>query len=993
MLSTTFTVTTTNDTDDNNVGDGVCDDGTMGGNPPVCSLRAAIEEYDAAAAGSTVTINFGSGLGGTPTFALTNSSGYQNTAFNLNEASLVVGNDPTLQSSGITGSSLTIDGTGKTSVTIDGQAASTVLVVKSGGTVTLTALTLTNGADNGKTPSGGIDVQSSTLTLNGTSVTNNTGAKLGSGGGMYIANKATTVTLQNGSVISGNTDTVAAGGGIDNGGTLIVDNSTISNNSAGTNGGGIYNASGTLTIRNGSTISSNTAATDTNASVGGGIASHKGGSITITSSTIKGNSAGAGNGGGIAIDSGTLTMTGGTIGGTGAGNTATEAAGVYVSGGTATLTNVGVVGNTASLSGSCGGGGASTSGSGGGAQVESGGTLNVLDSTISGNQSTCQGGAISALGTANVTNSTLSDNTGTADDGAALMVGSAGGATLTNVTVAGNSAGSNAAISSAGASTALTIANSIIAANGSTAACKVSLAFTDQGYNIGSDASCPFTQPTSKASTNPKLGSLASNGGSTQTRAPSAVSPAIDAIPYSSGDCNGLLAAQGSMVDQRGTSRPQGPSCDIGAYEFNGTPGVSSIAPNSGPTAGGTNVTITGTNFENGATVTIGGTAATNVSVVSDTSITASSSAHAGGAANVVVSDPDGNSGTLNNGYTYIAPTPTATATSNATATPTRTSTPTSTGTATPTLTSTPTATSTATTAPTSVAASGGSSSAAPPSTSPAASPSTSNLLPANAPLTAVVQALTGSAPVNTTVTIPSGGGGVVVAGNVGINFPSGAFSAANGPVTIAVAAQPPLSSINQGGPGQSSPNGSILDITVTDSTGAKITTFPQPISIVVKPNAADVGMAGGNFSTLTLFYVIDSSSPAAENPNDYPPGTRVLVDPSVITTDPATGTITANLNFLGSVVGVVTNPVGYVETLSPDTAIFSSFDPTTSQTFGSKPQFTPLQVVEPQIGDRLLVLDPETNNYTYVNAKDVAPSGPPPAKASGAVVRGVIDQ
>jgi hypothetical protein len=65
-------------------------------------------------------------------------------------------------------------------------------------------------------------------------------------------------------------------------------------------------------------------------------------------------------------------------------------------------------------------------------------------------------------------------------------------------------------------------------------------------------------------------------------------------------------------------------------------------------------VTITGTGFQSGATVTFGGTAATNVTVVSSTSITATTPAHAAGAVNVVVSD-SGGSGTLTNGFTYTA--------------------------------------------------------------------------------------------------------------------------------------------------------------------------------------------------------------------------------------------------------------------------------------------------------------------------------------------------
>ena len=59
-----------------------------------------------------------------------------------------------------------------------------------------------------------------------------------------------------------------------------------------------------------------------------------------------------------------------------------------------------------------------------------------------------------------------------------------------------------------------------------------------------------------------------------------------------------------------------------------------------------TAVTITGANFVSGATVSFGGTAASSVTVVSGTSITATTPAHAAGAVNVVVTDSNG-SGTL----------------------------------------------------------------------------------------------------------------------------------------------------------------------------------------------------------------------------------------------------------------------------------------------------------------------------------------------------------
>src|SRR5947208_7666687 len=83
-------------------------------------------------------------------------------------------------------------------------------------------------------------------------------------------------------------------------------------------------------------------------------------------------------------------------------------------------------------------------------------------------------------------------------------------------------------------------------------------------------------------------------------------------------------------------------------------PTVSSVAPNSGSTAGGTAVTITGTNFAAGATVTFGAAAATNVVVVSGTQITATTPAGSAGAVTVRVTNPGAQSGSLANGISYV---------------------------------------------------------------------------------------------------------------------------------------------------------------------------------------------------------------------------------------------------------------------------------------------------------------------------------------------------
>jgi hypothetical protein len=80
-------------------------------------------------------------------------------------------------------------------------------------------------------------------------------------------------------------------------------------------------------------------------------------------------------------------------------------------------------------------------------------------------------------------------------------------------------------------------------------------------------------------------------------------------------------------------------------------PTVTGVSPSSGPTAGGTAIEITGTNFDLDATSTTGGNANTSVVVYDDTKIAAVNPAGSG-AADVVVTTAAG-SGTLSNGFTY----------------------------------------------------------------------------------------------------------------------------------------------------------------------------------------------------------------------------------------------------------------------------------------------------------------------------------------------------
>ena len=80
---------------------------------------------------------------------------------------------------------------------------------------------------------------------------------------------------------------------------------------------------------------------------------------------------------------------------------------------------------------------------------------------------------------------------------------------------------------------------------------------------------------------------------------------------------------------------------------------VTSVSPTSGSINGHTAVTVNGTGFASGATVTFGGNAATSVVVVNATQITASTPPHAAGTVNVTVTNTDTSAGTLTNGYTY----------------------------------------------------------------------------------------------------------------------------------------------------------------------------------------------------------------------------------------------------------------------------------------------------------------------------------------------------
>ncbi len=89
------------------------------------------------------------------------------------------------------------------------------------------------------------------------------------------------------------------------------------------------------------------------------------------------------------------------------------------------------------------------------------------------------------------------------------------------------------------------------------------------------------------------------------------------------------------------------------AFTFLDAPTVTGVSPNAGTVSGGTVVTITGTNFFSGATVTVGGVACTSRTVLSSTSISCAVPAGAAGAKTVSVTNVDGQAGSLASAFTH----------------------------------------------------------------------------------------------------------------------------------------------------------------------------------------------------------------------------------------------------------------------------------------------------------------------------------------------------
>ncbi len=308
----TFQVNTPDDLVDSDIGDGKCM--TAQGK---CSLRAAIMEANHQAGADTILLP--PGLSYTLTLGGSGEDGN-------------FGGDLDIRSP------LTISGDDQATTFIDGNGLDRVFDVNTSSHVLLKNITITGGFVKQPDASGGggglLARGSSNVTLEHvTVIENNTqvGSLTLEGGG--ILNRGvmalTDVSLQS--------NTAASGGGISNTGSLTLHDCHLRENQASLDGGGLY-STGAL-IADGVSLIGNQAAN------GGGIAIGASGTASITASTLHDNRAEA-DGGGVHVNAGASSfgLENATLHGNQAGN---EGGGIYSAYSLSILLNTTLTANTA----------------------------------------------------------------------------------------------------------------------------------------------------------------------------------------------------------------------------------------------------------------------------------------------------------------------------------------------------------------------------------------------------------------------------------------------------------------------------------------------------------------------------------------------------------------------------------------------------------------------------------------------------------------------
>lgn len=344
------------------------------------------------------------------------------------------------------------------------------------------------------------------------------------------------------------------GGGVYNEGVLILRNSAMTYHLTGSQGGAIYN-NGSTTIVN-STLSNNTAG----ASFAGGVFNDENGTLILNGSSLTENLGGLAAGG--ILNRGTASVRNtifnsnrGTYGGgiLNYGALVVESS-TFLENSTLMSGSAGALHNEASghevvISDSTFVNNSSPDSFGG--AITNYSPLTLDGNLFYGNSANTYGGAIYnySNGTIHVSSNTFSENTAASGGG----IYSLGAAYITNSTLSENNAGG---LVNAGTGT-MEALNTLLAFNSSY---NCAGTITSAGYNMEDWETCGFTSTGDLKVSDPRIGPLTDNGGSTLTYALLPESPAINA-----GTNQGCPS-----TDQRGVLRPLFGTCDIGAYEFEG---------------------------------------------------------------------------------------------------------------------------------------------------------------------------------------------------------------------------------------------------------------------------------------------------------------------------------------------------------------------------------------------------------------------------------------
>jgi predicted outer membrane repeat protein len=254
------------------------------------------------------------------------------------------------------------------------------------------------------------------------------------GGGLEINMETGDSAVVQNSIISGNVAGGDGGGFYFDEGKLTMTNTIISANSADFGGGAFFDRAETVLIT-ASKFLGNTASDNGTSGTGGGIVFQKGGGAGIyklNACTVAGNTT-AGAGGGIWLSAGaSLTMTGGVIHGNRAefdgGGILTNGNGVEAS--PLTLKSVTISENVA------------VSDTGGGLAALGDGAVSITGTKFLYNKASSSGGAYLRSATTITVLSSLFQANSVSNAGGGFQIGSAGAATFTSVKVLQNSAAS-----------------------------------------------------------------------------------------------------------------------------------------------------------------------------------------------------------------------------------------------------------------------------------------------------------------------------------------------------------------------------------------------------------------------------------------------------------------------------------------------------------------------------------------------------------------------